>query len=246
MAKESTQPNPEESEIGPSIIEFPGQKLESAEAEPGAGTPLHQAVVATLRDLIVHNELPPGRRLNERILCERLKVSRTPLREALKVLSHEGLVEMLPNRGSRVVRLTPDDVKHLFEVIGALESLAGRLACAGITDAEICDIKAAHYQMRAKFIRRDLPGYFRDNQSIHRQIVAAARNPVLAATHENLNLRLLRLRYLASEMNQERWAQAMREHEQIVEALERRDAELAADLLRQHLQHKYESLIEHL
>ena len=153
---------------------------------------------------------------------------------------------MLPNRGSRVVRLTPDDVKHLFEVIGALESLAGRLACACMTEAEICDIKAAHYQMQAKFIRRDLPGYFRDNQSIHRQIVAAARNPVLAATHENLNVRLLRLRYLASEMNQERWAQAMQEHEQIVEALERRDAELTADLLRQHLQHKYESLIQHL
>jgi len=246
MPKESTQANSEENEIGTRIIEFPSQKLESPEAELGAGTPLHQTVVATLRDLIVHNELPPGRRLNERILCERLKVSRTPLREALKVLSHEGLVEMLPNRGSRVVRLTPDDVKHLFEVIGALESLAGRLACACMTEAEICDIKAAHYQMQAKFIRRDLPGYFRDNQSIHRQIVAAARNPVLAATHENLNVRLLRLRYLASEMNQERWAQAMQEHEQIVEALERRDAELTADLLRQHLQHKYESLIQHL
>ena len=77
MPKESTQANSEENEIGTRIIEFPSQKLESPEAELGAGTPLHQTVVATLRDLIVHNELPPGRRLNERILCERLKLSRT-------------------------------------------------------------------------------------------------------------------------------------------------------------------------
>ena len=143
MRKQPIQSNAEEVESGTRIIEFPGQKIEPPE-EVGVGAPLHQAVVATLRDLIVHNELPPGRRLNERVLCERLKVSRTPLREALKVLSHEGLVEMLPNRGSRVVRLTPDDVKHLFEVIGALESLAGRLACACITEAEYL-----RYQSRA-------------------------------------------------------------------------------------------------
>ena len=126
--------------------------------------PLHHGVLSSLRDLIVHNELSPGTRLTESVLCERLNVSRTPLREALKVLSHEGLVEILPNRGARVVTLTQEDVKHLFEVIGALESLAGRLACAQITDAELCDIKAVHYQMQANFIRRDLPGYFRLNQ----------------------------------------------------------------------------------
>jgi DNA-binding GntR family transcriptional regulator len=71
------------------------------------------------------------------------------------------LVEILPNRGARVVKLSLEDVKHLFEVIGGLESMAGRLACEQITDAEICEIKAIHYQMLAHFIRRDLPDYFR-------------------------------------------------------------------------------------
>ena len=66
---------------------------------------LHHGVLSALRDLIVHSELPPGIRLTEAVLCEHLKVSRTPLREALKVLSHEGLVEILPNRGARVVQL---------------------------------------------------------------------------------------------------------------------------------------------
>jgi DNA-binding GntR family transcriptional regulator len=94
------------------------------------------------------------------------------------------LVEILPNRGARVVKLTLEDVKHLFEVIGGLESLAGRLACDQITDAEICEIKAIHYQMQAHFIRRDLPDYFRLNQAIHKRIVGAARKPVLSAMHE--------------------------------------------------------------
>jgi DNA-binding GntR family transcriptional regulator len=121
---------------------------------------LHDDTLSALRDLIVHNELPPGTRLTEAMLSERFSVSRTPLREALKVLSSEGLVEILPNRGARVVTLTLTDIKHLFEVIGALESLAGRLACENISDAEICDLNAIHCQMQATFLRSDLPGIF--------------------------------------------------------------------------------------
>jgi DNA-binding GntR family transcriptional regulator len=224
------------------VIPFP---TEDATSKTQNAQTLHHGVLSALRDLIVHGELPPGARLTEAVLCERLKVSRTPLREALKVLSHEGLVEILPNRGARVVRLLLEDVKDLFEVIGALESLAGRLACERINDAEICEIKAIHYQMQAGFIRRDLPEYFRLNQSIHRRIVAAAGNPVLAATHENLNARLLRARYLASQTDQERWAAAMHEHELIIDALNRRAAEEIGRLLQEHLWHKYDTIRIH-
>jgi len=243
----SPQATPPADPLPSDIIAFPAQV--DAVQSPLSGVspkPLHQGVLASLRDLIIHNELAPGKRLNERILCERLKVSRTPLREALKVLSHEGLVELLPNRGARVVKLTPEDVRHLFEILGALESLAGRLACLHITEAEICEIKAVHYHMQAQFIRRVLPDYFRDNQEIHKRIVAAARNPVLIAIYENLNSRLLRARYLASQTDHGRWAAAMREHELIIDALSRRCAEELAELLQQHLNHKYESLCRHL
>jgi DNA-binding GntR family transcriptional regulator len=232
------------SDLSPDVIPFPGEEGTRKALRQRAQT-LHHGVLAALRDLIVHSELPPGTRLTEAVLCERLKVSRTPLREALKVLSHEGLVEILPNRGARVVQLMLEDVKHLFEVIGALESLAGRLACERITDADICEIKAIHYQMQASFIRRDLPEYFRLNQTIHRRIVEAAGNPVLAGTHENLNARLLRARYLASQIDEERWAAAMREHELIIEALSRRAAEEIAHLLREHLWHKYDTIRVH-
>ena len=228
----------------PQVIPFPSEGGADRAPKQRPQT-LHHGVLSALRDLIVRSELLPGTRLTEAVLCERLKVSRTPLREALKVLSHEGLVEILPNRGARVVSLALEDVRHLFEVIAALEALAGRLACQRITDAEICEIKSIHFQMQASFIRRDLPQYFQLNQTIHKRLVAAAGNPVLAATHENLNARLLRARYLASQTDQERWAAAMREHELIIDALNRRAPEELADLLREHLWHKYETIKAH-
>jgi DNA-binding GntR family transcriptional regulator len=223
------------------VIPFPSQRTGGEDSGQESQT-LHRGVLTALRDLIIHSELPPGIRLTETVLCERLKVSRTPLREALKVLAHEGLVEILPNRGARVVRLELENVKHLFELIASLESFAGRLACERIKDAEICDIKAIHYQMEASFLRLDLPDYFRLNQLIHRRIVEAADNPVLAQTHENLNARLLRARYLASQTDRNRWAAAMREHECIVDALSRRAWGELAELLQEHLWHKYETI----
>ena len=96
---------------------------------PHRAPSLHDGLLAALRDLIELGELMPGVRVPERSLCERFGVSRTPLRECLKVLAAEGLVELLPNRGARVATLEDEHLVHLFEVIGALESEAGRLAC---------------------------------------------------------------------------------------------------------------------
>ena len=108
---------------------------------------LHEAVTARLRDMIVEGEYPPGSRLPERVLCETFGISRTPLREALKVLASEGLLELAPHRGARVAGLTAMDVDELFPVMGALEALAGELACARITEMELAEIRALHYQM---------------------------------------------------------------------------------------------------
>src|SRR3990172_8098416 len=95
-----------------------------AESGPAAPRLLTEAVVERLRDLIVQGELAPEAKLNERVLCERLGISRTPLREALKYLASEGLVELLPNRGAVVAALKPQMVKDIFVVMGALEALA--------------------------------------------------------------------------------------------------------------------------
>src|SRR5712671_2477015 len=144
---------------------------------------LHGEVLARLRDYLVEGNLADGARVPERQLCEMLGISRTPLREALKVLASEGLVDLLPNRGARVRQFSEKDIRELFDVMGGLESLAGRLACENITDHEIADIERLHYEMYGFYLHRDMPSYFRVNQLIHQKIVRASRNAALLSTY---------------------------------------------------------------
>ncbi len=120
----------------------------------------HAVGDAACATLIIEGELAPGSRLNERALCDRLGVSRTPLREAFRLLASEGLIELTPNRGAQVVALSESDIRDSFELMGALEALAGELACARITTDEIAQIKALTFQMLACHARRDLPAYY--------------------------------------------------------------------------------------
>ena len=206
-------------------------------AAPAAGTErrlLHESAVDRLRDMIVQGALAPGAKLNERELCEKLGVSRTPLREALKVLSTEGLVELLPNRGAVVATLTERMVREIFAVMGALEALAGELACRNMTAAQLNEIRALHYQMLAHHARGELAAYFRCNQDIHLAIVEASGNATLAASYRSLNAHVRRARYMAN-LSQARWDQAVAEHESILEALGNRDAAALQDLLKNHL-----------
>lgn len=201
--------------------------------------PLHDEVAARLRDLIIRGELAPGERLNERVLTERFGISRTPLREAIKVLSSEGLVELLPNRGAAVTRLTMADAEDMFQVMAALEALAGELACQRASDDDVAEVRALHYQMRAHHARRELAEYFRLNQRIHEKIVECARNAALTGVYRGLSGRIRRARYMAN-LSRERWDHAVEEHEQILGALVRRDGEALKALLRRHLENKFD------
>src|SRR5262245_59824331 len=139
----------------------------------------HGAHLPPPRDYVVEGNIPDGGRVPERQLCEMFGISRTPLREALKVLAAEGLIELLPNRGARVRQLGQRDLAELFDVMGGLESLAGRLACEAITDEEIAAIERLHYEMYGYYLNSDMHGYFAVNQRIHERIVAAARHETL-------------------------------------------------------------------
>lgn len=208
------------------------------DARPDGGAEvLHLAVAQQLRALIVEGAIAAGQKLNERELAERLRVSRTPLREALKLLTAEGLVEHLPNRGAVVVQLSADDVAHAFEVMAALEGLSGELACARITEEEIAELQALNFEMRAHHARRDLSAYYRVNAQIHRAINRAARNPVLAQAYDRLNARLQALRF-RSNFDVEKWDVAVREHDAMIEALAARDGARLRLILIEHLQHK--------
>lgn len=206
---------------------------------------LSAAVTARLRDLIVEGALLPGARLNERVLCAQLEVSRTPLRDAFKTLAAEGLIDLLPNRGAQVSRMSGDEIEQTFEVMGALEGLAGELACSRIDDAEVDEIRALHFEMLAAHVRRDLPAYYRLNHAIHDRINAAACNAVLTATYLQINSRIQSLRF-RSNFNREKWDVAVREHSAMLDALERRDGAQLRSVLMQHLRNKRDAVLANL
>ena len=193
---------------------------------------LHHELVDRLQTLIINSELKPGARVPEKELCDQFGVSRTPLREALKVLAS-------------VTQVTEEEVEEVFPVLGALEALSGELACKHITDAEIEEVRALHADMIDSYERRDLDAYFSINQKIHRAILTAARNGTLATSCQALSLRMQRARYLAN-MTDGRWFDAVQEHEKILQYLVARDGKQLAITLLNHMEAKRASVIKWL
>ncbi|MDB5946031.1 MAG: GntR family transcriptional regulator [Ramlibacter sp.] len=206
---------------------------------------LHDQVVSRLRAMLVEGSIEPGAKLNERELCARLSVSRTPVREAIKLLAAEGLVDLVPNRGAVAVKLTEADVTHTFEVLAGLEALGGELAAKRITDAELSEVKAVHYEMLAAYSRADLPSYYRLNAKIHGAINSFAKNPVLSKAYRDINARVQSLRF-SSNYDEAKWKQAVNEHERMIEALQARDGATLRTLLLEHMLRKRDAVLERL
>jgi DNA-binding GntR family transcriptional regulator len=217
--------------------------MQSSKVMPIARLSLHDETVGRLRTMITEGDLPPGSRIAERELCGHFGISRTPLREALKVLASEGLVELLPHRGARVTRLSEVELRDAFEIVATLEALAGELACRRIDEAALAHIEALHQQMAGHFRRGELAEYFACNQLIHEAINRAAGNAQLTEMYGLVSNRVRRARYMANH-SPERWAAAMREHEEILDALRRRDGKACGSLLRAHLEHKLYTLTD--
>lgn len=186
-----------------------------------------------LRDLIVSGEIPPGERINERVLTERLGISRTPLREAFKILDGEGLVSIRPNAGATVVRLSLEDVEDSLEVLIGLESIGAEHAVARATTAMIDEIAQLDARMCEAFERGALMEYFHINQEIHQKIIDAAQNVALSRVYAGESARIRRFRF-AGNRNRERWSRAVYEHAQILDALRQREGALLRELLRAH------------
>ena len=203
---------------------------------------LHAQVTSRLRTLIIEGRIAPGAKLNERELCEQINVSRTPLREAIKLLAAEGLVDLLPNRGAVAVKLTETDILNTFEVLAGLEAMSGELAAQRVTEEELAEIRATHYEMLASFTRRDLSNYYRLNAIIHSSINTAAKNPVLTSTYQSINARVQSLRFRTNQ-NEAKWKLAMKEHQQILDALDARDSKALGAILTQHLNNKRDTVI---
>lgn len=202
---------------------------------------LHEDLADQLRRAIIHGELRPGAKISEKILTEQFGVSRTPVREALKILSTEGLIELKPNRGASVTQLTWADIRDTFPVMGALEALAGELACQNASDQQIERMRVLFERMVAMFEKGDRKGYFRVNEDIHQLIITASANGALPRMLRTASAQIRRARYMAN-LSTERWAQAISEHADILAAFEARDSARMGAILRLHLDNKLKAL----
>jgi DNA-binding GntR family transcriptional regulator len=195
---------------------------------------LFGATTEAMRQLILDGVLPAGHRLKERELCGQLGVSRTPVREAIKALTQEGLLQARPNCSPVVASLDIDEVRSLAVVVAEVERLAVELACATATQADLEAIASAHHQMVICHVRNNIREYFTANKTFHRTIILSTRNPILLWVWDMLSVRVDRARYV-SNLQPKRWPRAIKEHSEMLEALIARDAPRAAVLMRSHV-----------
>jgi DNA-binding GntR family transcriptional regulator len=195
---------------------------------------LHDELASLVRNMIIEGELSPGKRIREQSLCTRFGVSRTPLREALKVLSVEGLVELLPNRGSIVVRITRKQADDVIGLLGVLEAYASALSCSRIEGTRLAKIRALHEQMMENLQRGERQPAIELNRAFRRALIEAADNETLAELHQMLSSRLGNILSVARGLALH-WDQAIEDHEPMLAALEAKDSNALAALARQRV-----------
>lgn len=198
-------------------------------------TGLHEEAATRLRKLIVRGDLQPGQQLNELTLSKVLGVSRTPLREALKLLAAEGVVELRLNRSAVVAPFRRTEIAELFEAVAGIERIAAELAAVRMTDREFQKLGLLQKRMERHYDAGELRHYFDLNQQIHAFIIACARNSMLKATHDSLMARVERARFFALS-SKSRWDESVEEHRAIMQALATRDSDKAGRLLAHHVQ----------
>jgi DNA-binding GntR family transcriptional regulator len=207
--------------------------------EPILRRNLHDEVASRIRDLIIEGELAPGTRIYETQLGQSLGVSRTPLREALKTLASEGLIELATARGAVVKRFSEKEVRDMLDVLAVLEAFAARLACERASDADIAGMRELHDRMAAFFEAGNRLEYYKLNQAFHSGLLRLSGNGTLEGAHLAIQSRIKRIRYVGNSEPQ-KWRDAMAEHERMIRHLEARDAGRLAQVLAEHMAKTWE------
>ena len=207
--------------------------------------PLRDVVFQTLRQAILSGKLQPGERLMEIHLARELGVSRTPVREAIRKLELEGLVNMIPRRGAVVGEITRTDLEDVLEVREALEELAVRKACENMTEEDIQALKAAADKFRKCVENEDLMASAQADVSFHEIISEATGNRRLIQILNNLREQIYRYR-LENLKDKKAYPILIREHSAILKALENKDVDAATEALRGHIKNQKISIIESL
>lgn len=204
--------------------------------------PLRDVVFNTLREAILHGDLKPGERLMEKQLAEKMGVSRTPVREAIRKLELEGLVVMIPRKGAQVSEITIKEVEDVLEVRAALEGLASRLAAKRMSDEDLYKLKQSLREFKEGIEHQDLEILIQKDVEFHDMIFKACGNEKLVSMVNNLREQIHRFRvaYLKSFRGM---SDVFEEHLKLVEAIEQRDTVQAEQLAKRHIDRQEEAIL---
>ncbi len=202
----------------------------------------HMQVADMLRDMIMTGKLKEGDKINEGKLCSKMGISKTPLREALRVLSVEGLIELVPNRGSFVTKPTLEEITEMFDIMSLLEGFCARSACQKMSEDDFSQLEKFHAQLEENFELRNQEGYIRMNNEFHSYLQELAGNRTLNQIVSGLRKKILLYRFQSLNMR-ERFKNSIEEHRQLLDAFRQRDHEKAEMLMRVHLKNQASALV---
>ena len=205
--------------------------------------PLRDVVFNTLRDAILTGKLVPGERLMENQLAEKLGVSRTPVREALRMLELENLVELVPRKGAQVLDMSEKDITNILEVRSALEGLATSLACKKMTKEDLQQLKNMEVDFEKAVADNDVDHFVDIDEDFHDLIFAATENDKLINIFRNLRIQLYGYRMAQAKNNETSMSTIVAHHRSIIRAIENHDAEEGASIAQGHIKYQTESIL---
>ena len=212
-------------------------------AELPAGLPLGEAVYEALRGAILQGDVRPGERLTEMRISQALGVSRTPVREAIRRLTKEGLIIAPPHRGAEVARINPKHLQDVLEVRRALEELAIETACARIRDDGVRQLRQIHTRLREAMKAGDPDRVAAEDEAFHAALYAFTENEELVSLLENMRRQIFRFRFEYIKDRQE-WSAIVKEHGNIIDALAARDTAKARAVMSAHISHQERTVRE--
>ena len=205
--------------------------------------PLRDVVFNTLRDAILTGKLVPGERLMENQLAEKLGASRTPVREALRMLELENLVELVPRKGAQVLDMSEKDIVNILEVRSALEGLATSVACKKMSKEDLQQLKNMEVDFEKAVAENDVEHFVDIDEDFHDLIFAATENDKLINIFRNLRIQLYRYRMAQAKNNETSMSTIVAHHRSIIRAIENHDAEEGASIAQGHIKYQTESIL---
>jgi DNA-binding GntR family transcriptional regulator len=205
-------------------------------------TTLHQEIVSRIRKMVQKGTLVRGQKVNEKDLCESMGVSRTPVREALRQLTSEGLIQLIPHKGAFVSQPCIEEISDLFEVMSVLEGTCARLAATHMKERDLQKIETLHKELEAHYQNRDHEAYLKTNHVFHVFIQELTGNRVLNDVINGLRQKILL--YRQRQLYQpERFDQSVQEHRNLLRAFRTRDPDSAESLMKHHLLMQCKALV---